>query len=283
MKASSRKQLAIITTRHPNNNSRQQKEYVNKSRASNKRRKVVCFSTQPDSICNFRYSPPTEEEMNANNKPKVVRFSTHDDIFHCKDLHLTNEEMKSIWYSNNDMIRIKKEAKNSARRLRAIFKSSDSIFENEEIEVINQRKKLSHTKLNRIVKRTSLMTGSVDESRGLEFHIFTERRMKNQIAMRTIMKYQRIFKSKIAIAKKTGNPNLRKLVEEVVPEALRIISSRCTRWARNIALEDGKLDFKEAYGIGREEIAEIPLLFDTQKSLSGRLGSISFEESKVLE
>jgi len=261
-------------THYPYQNNSRQRERQIKSCTNNKRRKAVCFSTQPDNIFHYRDSPRTRDDMNSNNKPrKVVCFSTQDDIFHYSSP--TNEEINSTWYSSNDMLRMKKEAKNLAHRLHAILASSDKICETAETKImkLKQRQPLLRIKPNRIVndKSTSLIKGSVDECRGLEFHIFTERQMKNQIAIRTIMRYQRMFKARIAIAKKTGDPNLKKLVEEVAPEALRIISSKCTRWARNVAFETGKVDFEEAYGSGRGETVQACFPFAPSKSLSERL------------
>merc|ERR1712157_467528 len=100
-----------------------------------------------------------------------------------------------------------------------------------------------------ILEENSLLLineGSVDESRGLEYIIFRERQMDKDMVVRIILNSQRKMKSLIAIATQKDDPDLRKMIK-LAPLKLALISMKCTRWARNIALATGKLDCADVY------------------------------------
>merc|ERR1712176_123518 len=81
--------------------------------------------------------------------------------------------------------------------------------------------------------------------RGLELRIFIGRQLKKYIADRTIMEYQRRYKLQIALAAKNGDPNLQ-ILTEIASKRLGYVSAKCSRWARDMALATGEMDFKAA-------------------------------------
>lgn len=76
-------------------------------------------------------------------------------------------------------------------------------------------------------------------ARGFEHRISTERQKNKFLAMRAIIKAQQRFKS---------------------PERLAVIASKCTAWAKEIALCTGYQDFYKAYNPGMAHLVPSTLL-----------------------
>merc|ERR1719491_1062218 len=104
------------------------------------------------------------------------------------------------------------------------------------------RKNYSDCSASALIKNDGSDTG-----RGLEILIFQGRQLKRYIAMRTIMEYNCRNKRNIAIATKYTNPNIRRWTEAASLK-LADVSTKCSQWARDVALMTGYLDFKCAYG-----------------------------------
>lgn len=100
---------------------------------------------------------------------------------------MTPEERANIWYTQDDLVAFKNEARDISRKIR---------FSPE----------------------------AVDESRGLEHRISSERQQRKCLAIRAIIKAQSSH-----------------------PEQLPMIASRSSAWAKEIALRVGHRDFYQAY------------------------------------
>jgi hypothetical protein len=100
---------------------------------------------------------------------------------------MTPEERANIWYTQDDLIAFKNEARYISRKIR---------FSPEEVE----------------------------ESRGLEHRISSERQQRKCLAIRAIIKAQSSH-----------------------PEQLPMIASRSSAWAKEMALRVGHRDFYQAY------------------------------------
>jgi len=198
--------------------------------------------------------------MRVNNgccNKRRVCFSTEvDDIFYLRDVApastMTDEERDSAWYTNEDMIHMKEQAKTLARRLRsvAVTKTSLSKIVSDDDGTTTREETLKRrldeeypTNFPPQYSHAAAMEDNIDETyRGLELRIFLGRQLKKYIAARTVMEYQRRNKLKIAIAAKNGNPNITHLME-VASTNLGYVSAKCSRWARDIALVTGQSDF----------------------------------------
>jgi len=191
-------------------------------------RRRVCFSTETDDICYLRDVPPSSA--------------------------MTDKERDSAWYTYEDMIQMKEEAKIVARRLRVVVSSKTS---SNPPHSINDVKQARQDDLRRRLDEeypldfTSSSPAAIGENssetfRGLELRIFIGRQVKKSFVARKIMKYQRKYKLVIAIATRNGHPNIR-LLTEVLSNKLGYVSAKCSRWARARALVTGQSDFKVAY------------------------------------
>jgi len=177
----------------------------------------VCFSKKPDHTCSLKGAP------------------------------LTKEEMGSIWYTADDIIKMRCEAKVLARKIRKMLTAeSTSPPPLTKEESGQQSSSPSTSKLLNLETYPLPMSASIDDFRGLELRVFVKRQLKKEIAKQMIMKCQHKIKEKLSIATKTGNPNLHLLVE-AAHKKLRVISAKCSRWSREMALTVGKNDFECAY------------------------------------
>lgn len=189
-----------------------------------------------------------------------VCFSTEaDDIFYLQDVApasvMTDEERDSAWYTNEDMMHMKEEAKALARRLRSVavgktsptpsISGGDGIATHEETlkRRLDEEYPTNFPPQSQYSVAAAMEENMNETCRGLELRIFLGRQLKKYIAARTIMEYQRRNNIKIAIAAKNGNPNIRSLME-VASKKLGYVSAKCSRWARDMALVTGQSDFQ---------------------------------------
>jgi len=191
-------------------------------------RRRVCFSTEADDVCYLR---------------DVAPAST-----------MTNEERDSAWYTYENMIDMKEEAKILARRLRDVAgrkrSSTPPLLTDDGAQFCENDLKRRLDEEYPVEFTTSLSAAIEEDSnetyRGLELRIFLGRQLKKYCAAREIMEYQRRNKLLIAIAAKNGDPNIRFLIE-IASKKLGYVSAQCSRWARNVALETAQSDFRGVY------------------------------------
>lgn len=242
-------------------NSSQSQSLINHTDQNWSQRRRVTFSTEANDICYLR---------------DVAPAST-----------LTNEEKNSAWYNYKDMIHMKKEAKITIRRLRVVVnkKTSSTPPSSGDNRPQTCRNNLKRNRslnegypLDFTASSSTETKESVNEThRGLEFHVFLGRQLKQYFATRNILKYQRKCQLMIAIAAENGNPNIQFLTEDL-SKKLGYVSATHSRWARKMALLTGKADFKAAY---EQSGSPIPLSSFEQlsKSPSKKKRAIGFSGS----
>jgi len=214
--------------------------------------------------------------MNQNDKSchcrRRVSFSIEaDDICYLRDVApssiMTNEEKESAWYTYDDMIRMKEEAKTLARRLRINAGrrtlSTPPRSDNEGVWscINNPKQRLVERYPSDSPPSATTKEKISEDYRGLELLISQGRQLKKYIAALTIMEYHRMYKLKIAIAIEHGKPNVWLLTEAASIE-LGYVSAKCSQWARDLALVTGHSDFKGVY-----EKSETPLLTSSVEQL----------------
>lgn len=199
--------------------------------------------------------------MDMNNKycgrrrRRRVHFSTAvDDICYLKDVvpssMMEKIEKESTWYSDGDMINMRAGAKAFAKRLRMTAGSSSFVpsrpplpeGDGARLCKGNFKRKLGCVPDYPVANEDD----GGDDGRGLEILIFQGRRFKKHIAARTIMECQRRNKLNIAFAIEYSNPNIR-LMTEAASLKLGYVSTKCSQWARDVALMTGYLDFRDVY------------------------------------
>lgn len=192
------------------------------------RRRRVCFSTEADDICYLR---------------DVAPAST-----------MTNEEKGSAWYTYEDMIQMKKEAKKVAQRFSLLVSKKASATpplsddDGTQTRKNNLKRRLNEDyPLDFAASSSATIEEGINETyRGLELRIFLGRQVKKYFAARKILEYQRKYKIMIAKSVKNGKPNI-KLLTEILSKKLGYVSAKCSRWARDKALVTGQSDFKGVY------------------------------------
>jgi len=193
-----------------------------------RRGRRVCFSAEADDICYLSDVAPASA--------------------------MTSEERDSAWYTYDNMIHMKEEAKILARRIRDMAgrerSATPPLFadDGEQVYQNNLKRRLDE---EYPLDFTTSLSAAIEENsnetyRGLELRIFLGRQLKKYFAARKIMEYQRRNKLLIAIAAKNGDPNIRYLTE-IASKKLGCVSAQCSRWARDIALETAQSDFKGVY------------------------------------
>jgi len=202
----------------------------------------------------LKVNQSTQDQKNkkqfSSNK-KHVSFSAHpDDICLNNDEPLTNEEIKSTWYSNDDTIRMKYNAKILAQK----FRRSTVVTEISDNSQSSEQPLMLPRRFNNDNNESLSEEGSVDnECRGLENIIFLKRQVKQVIATHAILKCQRKIKSRIAIAKKHADPKLKVMVA-TADRTLGIISAKYTRWSKILAFVTGKFDYEAVYNVPRNSL-----------------------------
>merc|ERR1712003_83443 len=77
------------------------------------------------------------------------------------------------------------------------------------------------------------------------------RRLEKEKAIRTILEEQKKMKISIAIAAKSYDTNLNKLIK-YSHERMATISTGCSQWAKDVALATAKLDLEDTNEINNE-------------------------------
>lgn len=173
-------------------------------------------------------------------RKRKVHFSTKpDDINHDHSSPLTMEEKKSIWYSVDDTNQMKRQAKLMSKNIRLML-------ERKATQSMPQHNLEKAKKKNNEEKCPSIIEGSVDETRGLEYFIFARRRFEKEKATRMILEEQRKLKIRKIIAAKNYDANLYELIKNS-HERLALVSADCSQWAKDLALATGKLDFEDLH------------------------------------
>jgi len=192
------------------------------------RRRRVCFSTEADDICYLR---------------DVAPAST-----------MTNEEKDSTWYTYEDMVQMKEDAKALAHRLRLEVSRNNSSTpplsddDGTQTRQTSLKRRLDEEySLGFTTSSSAAIEDNINETyRGLEFRIFLDRQVRKYFASRKVLEYQHKCKLIIAVAAKNGDPDMR-LITEILSKRLGCISAKYSRWARGMALLTGQQDFKGVY------------------------------------
>jgi len=193
---------------------------------------------EPNIMESIQFQEYQINQLNRKRKRKVCFSSQADNVHYLKDVPpasaLTTKERDSIWYTNNEMIRMKSDAIKLARKIRMGRKKSlmNSQGESNTIE---------------------------DETRGLEPIIFLKRQVQKKIALQSIMECQRKIKAKILIAAMNGDPNLY-LIMEAAPRKLADVSAYCSQWSNLIALAMAQSDFENVYCSKKTEEEDLMLM-----------------------
>lgn len=236
-----------------------QSQMSKKDKPCSQRRRVT-FSTEANAICYLRNVAPSTT--------------------------LTNEERNSAWYTHKEMIQMKEEAKTLARSLRVVVCKETysapprSGNDGTQIPKTNSKRRLIE---KYPLDFTASSSAAIKEEnangnyRGLELSIFLGRQIKKYFATRKILEYQRKYKLMIAIAKKSGNPNIQFLTEDL-SKKLGFVSAKYSRWARKMAFVTGQSDFLGVY-----KQSESPILLTSFEQLdllsSKRKRTIQFSSS----
>mmetsp|Transcript_10286 Transcript_10286/g.12064 ORF Transcript_10286/g.12064 Transcript_10286/m.12064 type:complete len:283 (-) Transcript_10286:30-878(-) len=204
------------------------------------RRRRVCFSTEANDICLLKNVPPAST--------------------------MTTEEKDSAWYTYEDMVQMKENAKALAHRLRleVCRKTSSTPPLSDDDDTQTRKRRLDEKyPLDFTTSSSAAIEDNINETyRGLELRIFLGRQVKKYFASRKVLEYQRKYKHMIAIAVKNGNPNMW-LIREIISNKLACVSAKYSRWARDMALLTGQQDFKGAY-----EQLKNPILASSFEQLS---------------
>jgi len=239
--------------------------------------------------------------MDMNNKycgrhrRRRVHFSTAvDDIRYLTDVvpssMMEKKEKESTWYSDGDMINMRAGAKALAKRLRTTAGSSrfvtsrPPLFDGDGARLCegNLKRKLGCVPDYPVANED-------DDGRGLEILIFQGRRFKKYIAARTIMECQRKNRLNIAFAIEYSNPNIR-LMTEAASLKLGYVSTKCSQWARDVALMTGYLDFRDVYEknetplpMSFEQLYQLPIKRKRTNVTASSAGEIAISSTGYLD
>jgi len=186
--------------------------------------------------------------INSNKRLRTTRrvcFSESDSISYSTEKPITVEEKESLWYTINEEIQMKTEAKLLAGKCRLMLETQNAVPSSSSSS--NKKRKLSHD-VHQNSSSTSLspitIQECIDESRGLERLIFRQRQYHKELNEKTIIKCQESIKRKIDIETKMGDPRL-EILKELAPIKLGLISAKYSKWSRDVALATGRFDFED--------------------------------------
>lgn len=123
---------------------------------------------------------------------------------------MSDTERVELWYQQTDLNRFKEDARDLCRQIR----NCDAVIE----------QPLLDTRLD-----VALEAAGNECARGLEHRISMERQKNKYLAMRAIIKAQQRYETS---------------------EQLAVVASKCTAWAKEVALCTGYQDFYQAYNPG---------------------------------
>lgn len=201
---------------------------------------------------------------------KSIRFSPVVEVYQppnilCSTL-LTEEERNAVWYSVEQLDMMKNEARTISREFRFLMqKTEENKISTTATPANNQvTRRVSITKPNEIncvgandddssCDEDSIITKSLSEPsnsipicpRGLEGRVCFERQKNKLLALRAVQECHFRLKQKDFEDQLTGRVYDKKYLDSA--SKLAIISSKCTRWARDVALACGTYDFEQAY------------------------------------
>lgn len=145
---------------------------------------------------------------NSRKRARRVSFAKTEFVYTAASSSLMcDSERHGLWYQRTDLNKFKKEARFLSRRLR----SCDAVME----------QPLLDTRLD-----VAMEAAGNECARGLEHRISMERQKNKYLAMRAIIKAQQRYQT---------------------PEQLAVVASKCTAWAKEVALCTGYQDFYQAY------------------------------------
>lgn len=201
---------------------------------------------------------------------KTIRFSPVVEVYQPPDVLcstlLTDEERNAVWYSAEQLDMMKNEARTISREFRLLMQKAE---ENKNVTITTSAnsqvaRRISITKPNEInctsandddssCDEDPIITKSLSEPsksipicpRGLEGRVCFERQKNKLLALRAVQECHFRLKQKDFEDQLTGRVYDQPFLDSA--SKLAIISSKCTRWARDIALACGTYDFEQAY------------------------------------
>lgn len=201
---------------------------------------------------------------------KSIRFSPIVEVYQPPDVLcstlLTEEERNAVWYSADQLDMMKNEARTISREFRFLMqKAEQNKITTTPTPANNQvTRRVSITKPNEInctgaddgdssCDEDPIITKSLSEPsnsvpicpRGLEGRVCFERQKNKILALRAVQECHLRLKQKDFEDQLTGRVHDQPYLDSA--SKLAIISSKCTRWARDIALACGTYDFEQAY------------------------------------
>jgi len=201
---------------------------------------------------------------------KGIRFSPIVEVYQppgvlCSTL-LTEEERNAVWYSADQLDMMKNEARTISREFRFLLQKSEekTIATQSPFESSQTTRRVSITKPTDInctgvndgdssCDEDPIITKSLSDSsnsipicpRGLEGRVCFERQKNKLLALRAVQECHFRLKQKDIEDQLMGRVYKQPYLDSA--SKLAIISSKCTRWARDIALACGTYDFEQAY------------------------------------
>jgi len=207
----------------------------------------------------------------ALQRTKSVKFSPTTSVRFCSDMlpanEMTNADRDRIWYSPRQLEGMKNEVRVQSREFRLLRenqKTKNTIIPSYNSNKSHTVRRVSITNKDDISyagpitdydspfdEDTLLIPTSSDTdssftvcSRGLEQRVCLERQKNKIIALRAVIEYHQRLKQKNEQNQNHGTESNHHIDSAT---KLAIISSKCTRWARDVAVICGKNDFEQAY------------------------------------
>jgi hypothetical protein len=228
---------------------------------------------------------------------KTVRFSPVKSVRFCSDIlparQMSNTDRERIWYSPRQLEEMKNEARVRSREFRLLteklkwkntFIVSCNVNKSRAIRRVSFSKTDDISCAGQIIDKDSqideenivIATSNLEPSvpvcpRGLEQRVYFERQKNKIIAQRAVIEYHQRLQQQ-----RHENKSYKTTSNHCIDATTKLafISSKCTRWARDVAIICGKNDFAQAYpefalsqkkpninGIHMEKILPFPNIF----------------------
>jgi len=155
------------------------------------------------------------------------------------------DDRDDVWYRHSELVQFKDDARNLSRQIRGVC------------DLVEADQPLLDTRIDLALQQTNNCS-----SRGLENRVSLERQRNKLLATRVIVKAQERYAN---------------------PEELAMLASKCTAWAKEVALCTGYQDFYQVYNptmvhlVPNTMSSKFP--FDTKRSSSSRRQSDSSSSS----
>lgn len=164
---------------------------------------------------------PPINNLVAKSRKRLRRVSFDaDEIVRCAPTQEACHDSNELWYQHDELVQFKDYTRDLCRKIR---NCSDLLIEEQEQQPVLMDSKLDHV----------LQMEQNCCARGLESRVSMERQRNKYLATRAIIKAQQRYENN--------------------PEQLASLATKCTAWAKEVALCTGYQDYCHAYNPSLEQ------------------------------